>query len=153
MIKSISAALACALAAGPALADGLSPIETLGKSVFFDANLSLNGTQSCSSCHEPSMGFTSPHADFNSAGAVVEGAVSGLFGNRKPPSMAYASESSVLHHVIDEGDVVFVGGAFLDGRATGGKLGTPPADQDEQPQTDQAETDQDRHRLQKPAAN
>ena len=133
MLKSSSAILACLMIAGPAMADGLTPIETLGKSVFFDANLSLNGTQSCSSCHEPSMGFTSPNADFNAAGAVVQGAVSGLFGNRKPPSMAYASESPVLHHVIDEGDVVFVGGAFLDGRATGGKLGTPTADQAQGP--------------------
>ena len=117
----------------PAVAAELSPIETLGRSIFYDGGLSANGAQPCAFCHDPAMGFTSPHAAFNAAGSVVEGAVPGRFGNRKPPSIAYASESPVLHHIVDEGDVVFVGGAFLDGRATGGKLGNPTADQAQGP--------------------
>ena len=128
-----------ALLAPPLAAQDLSPIEQLGKSLFFDANLSVSGSQSCSSCHEPAMGFTSPHSHFNVAGAVVEGAVPGQFGNRKPPSNAYASFSPTLSHIIDDGDVTFVGGAFLDGRATGGKLGTPIADQAQGPFLNPAE--------------
>ncbi len=125
---------AAALASvGAAHADDLSPMEQLGKSLFFDANLSVNGNQPCAFCHDPGMGFTSPHGHFNAAGAVVMGSVDGRFGNRKPPSMAYASESPVLHHIVDEGDVVFVGGAFLDGRATGSRLGNPTADQAQGP--------------------
>lgn len=136
MGKSRHAAIAIlisGLSSGPAFADGLTPMQTLGKSVFFDGNLSANGVESCAFCHEPGMGFTSPHAKFNEAGAVVEGAVPGSFGNRKPPSMAYASEIPVLHHIEDDGDITFVGGAFLDGRATGGKLGTATADQAQMP--------------------
>ena len=116
-----------------ALADGLSPMEALGKSIFFDTNLSANGNQACVSCHDPDAGFTSPFAEFNAAGGVVEGSVAGRFGNRKPPSAAYASFSPVLHHILDDGDVTIVGGAFLDGRATGSKLGTPTADQAQGP--------------------
>jgi cytochrome c peroxidase len=69
----------------PALAADLSPVETLGKSNFFDTSLSANGNQACASCHDPDAGFTSPFAEFNAAGGVVEGAVKGRFGNRKPP--------------------------------------------------------------------
>lgn len=114
-------------------AQELSPVEQLGKSIFFDPTLSANGVQSCAFCHDPGMGFSSPHGHFSAAGAVVEGAVPGRFGNRKPPSAAYAAASPVLHHIIDDGDVTFVGGAFLDGRATGGRLGTPTADQAQGP--------------------
>ena len=31
----------------------LSPLEELGKSLFFDANLSLNSNVSCATCHGP----------------------------------------------------------------------------------------------------
>lgn len=115
------------------IAAPLTPIQQLGKSIFFDGNLSSDGTQSCSFCHDPAQGFTSSHGDFNAKGAVIEGAVKGRFGNRKPPSAAYAAFSPVLHHILDDGDVTFVGGAFLDGRATGGNLGTPTADQAQGP--------------------
>lgn len=114
--------------AAQAGATDLTPLEQLGKSIFFDTNLSVNGNQSCSSCHDPEAGFTSPFTAFNTAGAVVEGSVAGRFGNRKPPSSAYASFSPILHHIEDEG-VTIVGGAFLDGRATGKKLGAAVADQ------------------------
>ncbi len=125
--------LAVPFLAAPALADGLSPVETLGRTIFFDTSLSANGNQACASCHDPDAGFTSPFAEFNAAGGVVEGSVEGRFGNRKPPSAAYATFSPLLHHILDEGDVTIVGGAFLDGRATGSKLGTPAADQAQGP--------------------
>jgi len=135
----VTLASVAASIASSAVAEDLTPVEQLGKALFFDANLSVTGTQSCSTCHDPAQGFTSPHSNFNAAGAVVEGAVAGQFGNRKPPSVAYASFSPVLSHIIDDGDVTFVGGAFLDGRATGGALGTPVADQAQGPMLNPAE--------------
>ena len=30
---------------------------TLGRAIFFDQDLSGNGTQSCASCHDPAQGF------------------------------------------------------------------------------------------------
>jgi cytochrome c peroxidase len=113
--------------------NGLTDIEQLGKSIFFDDNLSLNQNQSCAACHAPEVGFTGPISDINAHGSVYEGSVLGRFGNRKPPSAAYATPSPILDYVLEKGDVLFVGGNFWDGRATGEKLGNPAADQAQGP--------------------
>ncbi|MCJ7582936.1 MAG: hypothetical protein MUP98_20665 [Candidatus Aminicenantes bacterium] len=104
----------------------LSPVEELGKKLFFDANLSNPPGQSCAFCHGLDVGFTGPIEDINQQGAVYEGAVKGRFGNRKPPAAAYAGDSPVLH--ID-GEGNFVGGMFWDGRATGEQIGDPLTEQ------------------------
>ncbi|MCB2129636.1 MAG: c-type cytochrome [Rhodobacteraceae bacterium] len=139
MLYSIRFAALVAAFAGPSAAGELSLVEELGKSLFFDANLSVNGDQSCASCHDPAFGFSSPAQSANALGAVVEGSVPGRFGNRKPPSSAYAAFSPVLHHVSDGDGVTLVGGAFLDGRATGKKLGSAVADQAQGPFLNPAE--------------
>lgn len=115
--------------AAAAVEDGLSPMEQLGKSIYFDTNLSLNRNQSCASCHAPEAGFAAPAAGspFEQRGSVVEGSVDGRFGNRKPPSAAYATLSPILHYDMAEG--LFIGGNFWNGRATGELLGNPAADQ------------------------
>lgn len=106
-------------------------VEQLGRSLFFDTRLSEPPGQSCASCHAPAAGWTGPDARVNAHGAVYEGAVPGRFGNRKPPSAAYATHSPVLHFIAGEGS--FQGGRFSDGRATGEKLGNPAADQAQGP--------------------
>jgi cytochrome c peroxidase len=108
---------------------GLTPNEQLGKSIFFDLRLSFNENQACAACHGPEVGFTGPIDFFNAGGAVYEGSVEGLFGNRKPPSAAYATLSPILHYVIEKKEALFIGGNFWNGRATGEKLGNPAADQ------------------------
>ena len=110
---------------GKAVAD-LSPVEELGKKLFFDRSLSSPVGQECAVCHGPSVGFTGPEERFNKVGGVYEGAVKGRFGNRKPPAAAYAGDSPKLH--IDKNGN-FVGGMFWDGRATGDVLGDPLAEQ------------------------
>jgi len=107
----------------------LTPLEQLGRSIFFDENLSANQNQSCASCHGLEVGFTGPESDINAHGSVYEGSVTGLFGNRKPPSAAYATLSPILYN--DKG--TWIGGNFWDGRATGEKLGNPAADQAQGP--------------------
>ena len=104
-------------------------MEQLGKSIYFDNNLSLNGNQACAACHGPEVGFTGPVEAFNAAGSVYEGSVPGRFGNRKPPSAAYATTSPLLHYDVHKHDAFFEGGNFWDGRATGEVLGNPAADQ------------------------
>jgi cytochrome c peroxidase len=111
----------------------LTPIEQLGKSIFFDTNLSINNNQSCAACHGPAAGWTGPETDINAGGAVYEGSIAGRFGNRKPPSSAYATPSPILHFVIEKKEALFIGGNFWDGRATGEKLGNPAADQAQGP--------------------
>lgn len=115
-------------AAMPAAA--LSPIEELGRKIFFDVGLSANGTQSCASCHAPEVGFTGPDSTANATGAVYEGALPGRFGNRKPPASSYAGDSPPLRH---EPSGNWVGGMFWDGRATGAILGDPLSEQAQGP--------------------
>lgn len=121
-------------AANPATADPiLTPQEQLGKSIFFDQHLSLNQNQSCAACHAPQVGWTGPDENINAFGAVYEGSILTRFGDRKPPSSGYATQSPILHFVIEAGEAVFIGGNFWDGRATGERLGNPAADQAQGP--------------------
>lgn len=100
-------------------------LVTLGERIFFDHNLSLGGNQACASCHDPEWGFSGPVVAFNAGGAVHEGSVPGRFGNRRPPTAAYATPSPVFGFNAGR----FGGGNFWDGRATGELLGNPAADQ------------------------
>ena len=110
-------------AANPAT---LTPRQQLGKMLFFD-NISSPPSMSCAACHSPTVGWTGPNPGINLHGGVYRGAVPTRFGNRKPPSSAYATFSPVLHYDLDAGE--FVGGMFWDARATGERLGDPAADQ------------------------
>ena len=122
VLLALSVGVGVAVSADPPLTDK----ERLGKFIFEDMNLSLNQNQSCATCHAPGAGWTGPDATINAHGAVYEGSKPGEFGDRKPPSSAYATQSPVLH--VDEKEV-FVGGNFWDGRATGERLGSPAAEQ------------------------
>ncbi|HEU4564508.1 MAG TPA: cytochrome c peroxidase [Gemmatimonadaceae bacterium] len=107
----------------------------VGERIFFDANLSVNRNQSCAACHDPAWGFTGPNEEINRHGAVYQGSIPGAFGDRKPPSSAYATPSPVLSF---EGGV-WSGGNFWDGRATGQRLGSPSAEQAQGPFLNPAE--------------
>ena len=116
-------AIIAATSAAPTI---LTPQQELGKYLFLDENLSINANQSCATCHAPESGWTGPDSDINAHGAVYEGSIPGAFGDRKPPSAAYATQSPVLF--VDKKGT-FVGGNFWDGRATGESLGSPAAEQ------------------------
>ena len=111
----------------------LTDIEKLGKAIFIDENLSINRNQSCATCHAPEAGWTGDISAINQAGAVYGGSITGRFGNRKPPSSAYATPSPILHYIVKKKEALFIGGNFWDGRATGEKLGSPAADQAQGP--------------------
>ncbi len=104
----------------------MTEMELLGKMIFFD-KISSPNNQSCATCHDPAFGFTGPNSGQNLVSGIYRGAVSSRFGNRKPPSAAYATFSPIFHYDHIEG--LFVGGNFWDGRATGEHLGNPAADQ------------------------
>ena len=118
----------CGITALSALA--CDPKEELGARIFDDENLSVTATQACSVCHGADVGWTGPAQEINEHGAVYEGAVQGRFGNRKPPSSAYATLVPRFDHTPEAG---YFGGNFWDGRATGWKLGNPAADQAQGP--------------------
>lgn len=104
----------------------LTDMELLGKQLFFD-KISNPDKMSCAQCHAPEQGWVGPIPGINKGGAVYRGAVAQRFGNRKPPSAAYATYAEIFHFSEDEG--LFEGGNFWDGRATGEILGNPAADQ------------------------
>ncbi len=119
---------ACAGGSSDGTSVVLTDMEELGKKLFFDTTLSSPTGQSCASCHGLAVGFTGPTSEVNATTAVYEGAVPGRFGNRKPPSAAYASFSPALHREIEveeeeeeeedeEPEELWVGGQFWDGRA------------------------------------
>ncbi len=130
VLTIVSAICFVTAAVGGVSAQGLSDREQLGKSIFFDTDLSINENQSCASCHGPEAGWTGPVEGINAGGAVYEGSIAGRFGDRKPPSAAYATLSPVFH--VDKKGL-FTGGNFWDGRATGEILGNPAADQAQGP--------------------
>jgi cytochrome c peroxidase len=134
-ILTFSSVLMLTTATGMA-ADGLMPEEQLGKSIFFDTHLSINQNQACAACHGPEAGWTGPSVAINAHGSVYEGSIPGRFGNRKPPSAAYATQSPVFNQ---DKKGLFTGGNFWDGRATGEKLGNPAADQAQGPFLNPAE--------------
>lgn len=111
--------------------NSLTPVELLGKRLFFDTNLSTPPGQSCASCHAPETGFTGPDSDINAHGAVYPGAVATRFGNRHAPTAAYAGDSPMLYYNETKG--LWVGGMFFDGRAAGWTIGDPLADQAQWP--------------------
>ena len=132
-VTQAAALLALVAMAGAAFGNGLTPTQQLGKSIFFDNNLSINTNQSCAACHAPEVGWTGPDSALNAGGSVYEGSIAGRFGNRKPPSSAYATTSPILHYIVEKKAALFIGGNFWDGRATGEKLGNPAADQAQGP--------------------
>jgi cytochrome c peroxidase len=125
------AGLALILVAGALGAQSLTPIEELGKFMYKDRSFSFNGTQSCQTCHHPSVGFADPDNAADPESAVVSVGADGVStGGRNAPSAAYAGASPVLQKGAD-GE--YRGGMFWDGRATGHILDDPLAEQAQGP--------------------
>ncbi len=124
-IVAVLVAMALTLVcAGAGLADPmLTDKEQLGSFLYFDENLSQPAGQSCASCHDPDFGFVDPDADL----PVSAGILPGRFGGRNSPASAYAMYAPTFY--FDEGEGLWIGGQFWDGRATGDVLGDPLADQ------------------------
>jgi len=132
-IKTTLSSILALVLLSSGMTHALTPQEELGKSIFFDKKLSLKKNQSCADCHDTKVGGTGSVPGINKKGAVYPGSVSTRFGNRKPPTSAYATQAPVLGYEVRNGRTVFAGGNFWDGRATGEKLGNPAADQAQGP--------------------
>lgn len=87
-------------------------LATLGEQLFHDQSLSSSGTQSCASCHDPATAFADPDQGL----PVSEGAVAGRFGNRNTPTAAYAAFVPALGAALEDGEQLWAGGLFVDGR-------------------------------------
>jgi cytochrome c peroxidase len=87
----------------------LTPLQALGKELFFDSNLSNPSGTSCASCHHPNAAFSDARHTSFSLGS------SNKSGKRNTPSLMYASYSPTLY--FDNQEDTYVGGYFWDGRA------------------------------------
>jgi cytochrome c peroxidase len=85
----------------------------LGRLLFFDANLSLQRTQSCASCHDESRAFSDARGN-GVGGAASLGDDGRSLGDRNAPALTYAALTPPFR-ITGEGRPV--GGFFLDGRA------------------------------------
>jgi cytochrome c peroxidase len=84
----------------------------LGRLLFFDANLSLQRTQSCARCHDESRAF-SDGRDNGVRGAASLGDDGRSLGDRNAPALTYVALTPPFR-IRGEGQPA--GGFFLDGR-------------------------------------
>jgi len=107
-----------------AQADDMSAKERLGQQLYFDTDLSADGTQACATCHDPENGFVDPrHNGVEKMASLGDNGKS--LGDRNAPTASYAFFSPAFHKT-DKG--IYVGGQFHDGRASSLKdqAGGPP---------------------------
>lgn len=96
LLVTLAAAMAFAgCSAQPAAEERDRALTSLGKEIFHDATLSVDGSVSCASCHQPSRQFTD--------GRVTSIGAHGAIGTRNAPSLL---------------DVPLVSTFFWDGRDT-----------------------------------
>lgn len=93
--------------------------EGLGSRLFFDANLSLRKTMSCSSCHNPGHAFSDARFQLPDDTNPVDGALSVgdddvTLGGRNAPTASYAQ---FIPEFSQNADGEYFGGQFHDGRA------------------------------------
>lgn len=90
-------------------------LEVLGEQLFHDKSLSVNGTQSCATCHDPAYAFTDPREN-KTGKAVSLGFDDESLGTRNTPTVMYAMLSPDFH--FNEKTERHRGGQFWDGRAS-----------------------------------
>ncbi|MBM5784383.1 MAG: cytochrome C [Cyanobacteria bacterium K_DeepCast_35m_m1_288] len=119
------------------------PLVSLGKAIFEDENLSLRRNMSCATCHAISAGGTAGsdlgnrlagvHQGSAFQGFALEPSADNAMGFRNVQTSAYAAFSPPLKRLHQGDAVVFEGGNFWDGRATGFMTGRAGQEQATQP--------------------
>src|SRR5579883_1817164 len=137
---------ASALAEAPSIASDAAHrtkrVQTLGKLLLFDKQLSVKRNEACTFCHMPDVDFTGPISVLNMTTVAYPGSVRDAtadpahsrYGRRKPQSYTYAAYYPALQYNETQGD--FYGGNFWDLRATGVYLQNPAAEQAQGPPVD-----------------
>jgi cytochrome c peroxidase len=117
-------------------------VQTLGKLLLFDKQLSVNRNEACTFCHMPYVDFTGPISQLNLTTVAYPGSVRNAsadptqsrYGHRKPQSYTYSPYYPPLQYNETQGD--FYGGNFWDLRAAGTYLQNPAAEQAQDPPID-----------------
>jgi cytochrome c peroxidase len=116
---------------------GYQMVQTLGKLMNYDQNLSVLKDQACASCHMPYAGFSGPIPSVNLTMVAYPGSFHFRAGKRTPQRYTYAPWFPILQLNGTQG--LFFGGNFWDSRATGYLLQNPDAEQAQHPPVDTQE--------------
>jgi cytochrome c peroxidase len=116
---------------------GYAAVETLGKILNFDLNMSPFKNVACASCHMPYAGFSGPIPSVNLTMVAYPGSARFRAGKRTAQRYTYSPRFPVLELNAEEG--LFVGGNFWDGRSTGFLLQSPDSEQAQHPPVDTQE--------------
>ena len=116
---------------------GYRAIQTLGKLMNYDENISASRNVACASCHMPYAGFSGPIPSVNLTMIAYPGTYHFRAGKRTAQRYTYSPWFPVLEYDAAAG--AFFGGNFFDSRATGYRLQNPDAEQAQGPPVDKAE--------------
>jgi len=116
---------------------GTASIETLGKLMNYDKNISPFKNEACASCHMPYVAFSGPIPSVNLTMIAYPGTFHFRAGKRTAQRYTYAPFFPVLQYNEVQG--LFFGGNFWDSRATGYLLRNPDAHQAQGPPVDTQE--------------
>src|SRR6267143_316236 len=121
---------------------GYQAVQTLGKLMNYDKNMSPERNSACASCHMPYAGFSGPIPSVNLTMIAYPGSVRYRAGKRVAQRYTYSPRFPVLHLNMAKNSGVggtFTGGNFWDGRSTGYLLQSPDAEQAQHPPVDTQE--------------
>src|SRR5258705_1473529 len=112
-------------------------VQTLGKLMNFDENISVFKNVACASGRVPYAGFSGPIPSVNLTMIAYPGSFHFRAGKRTAQRYAYSPWFPVLQ--LNETQELFFGGNFWDSRATGYLLQSPDAEQAQGPPVDTQE--------------
>jgi cytochrome c peroxidase len=116
---------------------GYLAIQTLGKLLLFDENMSPFRNRACNFCHMPYAAFSGPIPSVNLTMIAYPGSFEFRAGKRSAQRYTYSPYFPVLQ--FNEVTQLFSGGNFWDARSTGYRLQNPDAEQAQHPPVDTQE--------------
>jgi cytochrome c peroxidase len=116
---------------------GYDMVQTLGKLMNFDENISPFRNVACASCHMPYAGFSGPIPSVNLTMIAYPGTVHFRAGKRTAQRYTYSPRFPVLQ--LYPAENLLFGGNFWDGRSTGYLLQNADAEQAQHPPVDTQE--------------
>jgi cytochrome c peroxidase len=116
---------------------GYQMVQTLGKLMNFDENMSPFRNRACAFCHMPYAGFSGPIPSVNLTMIAYPGSFEFRAGKRTAQRYTYSPWFPVFQ--LNETQQLFFGGNFWDSRATGYLLQNPDAEQAQHPPVDTQE--------------
>src|SRR5260370_2093109 len=116
---------------------GYLAVQTLGKLLNFDLNMSPFRNEACAFCHMPYAGFSGPIPSVNLTMIAYPGTFHFRAGKRTAQRYTYSPNFPVLNFNAEQ--ALFFGGNFWDARSTGYKLQSADAEQAQHPPVDTQE--------------